>query len=83
MEGEMRRKTAEKIVADMKVSEQAKARLIDDLMDIPTAAQRLGGVSPWTVRAWLKAGRIAKTKVGARTMVSAAALEQFLEDCRG
>jgi hypothetical protein len=52
-----------------------------ELMSIPVAAQRLGGISAWTLRAWINQGRIKKTKVGARTMVTASALQQFLDDC--
>jgi Helix-turn-helix domain len=59
-----------------------KKATLDELMDIPTAAKRLGGVSPDSVRLWLKQGRIQKTKVGDRVMVSVRALQDFLEACR-
>jgi excisionase family DNA binding protein len=55
---------------------------LDELFDIPETARRLGNVSTWTVRAWINQGRIRKTKVGARTMVSASALREFLEECQ-
>lgn len=52
-------------------------------MSVEEAAKRLGGVSVWTVRAWIQQGRIEKTKVGDRVMVTTGALERFLENCRG
>jgi excisionase family DNA binding protein len=53
---------------------------MDQLLDINTAAERLGGVSPWTVRSWLSQGLLQRTKVGRRTMVSESALETFLSN---
>ena len=43
---------------------------MEKLYDIPTAAQMLGGVSHWTVRAWLREGRLTPTRVGGRVMLS-------------
>jgi excisionase family DNA binding protein len=50
------------------------------LMDIPSAAEFLGGLSVWTIRAWLSQGRLRKTKVGRRTMVSLQELERFIAE---
>lgn len=44
------------------------------LHSVESAAEFLGGVSPWTIRAWLTQGKLTRIKVGARTMV----LEQEL-----
>jgi excisionase family DNA binding protein len=54
---------------------------IDELVSIPEAARRLGGLSVWTIRAWLSKGRLQRTKVGGRTMVATQELERFLRDC--
>jgi excisionase family DNA binding protein len=54
---------------------------LDRLFSVKETARRLGGVSPWTVRAWITQGRLEKTKVGARTMVSARAIRDFLDQC--
>jgi excisionase family DNA binding protein len=50
----------------------------DKLHDIPSAAEYLGGVSVWSVRAWLSQGRLTKTKVGRRTMIRQSELERFI-----
>ena len=47
------------------------------------AARMLGGVSIWTVRAWLSQGRLQRTKIGRRTMVSETALENFVRGNEG
>jgi Helix-turn-helix domain len=39
------------------------------LHTIDSAAEFLGGISPWTVRRWLTQGRLTRFKVGARTVV--------------
>jgi excisionase family DNA binding protein len=39
------------------------------LLSVEQAAQRLGGVSRWSIYAWLSQGRIRKTKVGSRVMI--------------
>ena len=38
-------------------------------------------VSPWTVKRWFVQGRLRRTKVGKRTVVSKSDLEAFLESC--
>lgn len=42
---------------------------LDKLVSVREAAQKLGGISPWTVWGWLSQGRITRIKVGSRTMV--------------
>lgn len=51
---------------------------MDTLFSVDDAARALGGLSPWTVRAWLCSGKLRKTKVGGRTMIRQAELERFL-----
>ena len=51
------------------------------LYDIEAARQRLGGVSQWAVMKWLSQGRLERTKVGRRTMISERAIQAFLLNC--
>lgn len=51
---------------------------MDKLYSVPEAAEKLGGISPSTVRAWLTRGRLARTKIGRRTMISQETLENFI-----
>lgn len=53
----------------------------DPLWDVSHIAKRLGGVSPWSVYAWISQGRLRKTKVGSRTMVSEHDLQAFIAEC--
>ena len=48
---------------------------------VPEAARFLGGISKWTVYAWISKGKIRKTKIGSRTMVSEQDLRAFVERC--
>jgi len=51
------------------------------LLSVEEAAQRLGGVSRWTVYSWMSQGRLRKTKVGSRVMIAENDLEAFLAAC--
>ncbi len=51
------------------------------LLSVEQAAQRLGGVSRWSVYAWLSQGRIRKTKVGSRVMIGESDLQAFVAGC--
>ena len=51
---------------------------MEKLYDVASSAEKLGGISPWTVRAWLSQGRLRPTKIGRRTMISEAELERFV-----
>jgi hypothetical protein len=42
---------------------------VGKLHSIESAAEFLGGLSPWTIRAWLSKGKLTRVKVGSRTMV--------------
>jgi excisionase family DNA binding protein len=53
------------------------------LYSITEVAAHLGGVSKWTVRAWVSQGRLRRTKVGSRTMISEDDLTMFLRVCNG
>jgi excisionase family DNA binding protein len=53
---------------------------IDALLSVEEAARRLGGISKWTIHAWLSQGRMRRTKVGGRTMIRESELARVVED---
>jgi len=53
---------------------------MEKLLSVEAAAQALGGISPWTVRAWLSQRKLLKVKIGRRTMIAESELERFLSD---
>jgi excisionase family DNA binding protein len=50
------------------------------LISISEAARRLGGLSKWTIHAWLSQGKLQRTKVGSRTMIRESELEKVIRD---
>ena len=52
----------------------------DSLLSVDEAAKRLGGISKWTVHAWLSQGRLQRTKVGGRTMIRESELARVIQD---
>jgi excisionase family DNA binding protein len=50
-------------------------------LSVEEVARRLGGISRWTVYSWMQQGRLRKTKVGSRVMVSEENLQDFIDDC--
>jgi excisionase family DNA binding protein len=54
--------------------------MMDTLFSVEEAARRLGGISKWTVHAWLSQGRLLRTKVGGRTMIRESELTKVIED---
>jgi len=55
---------------------------VDSLLSVTEAAKRLGGISKWTVHAWLSQGKLMRTKVGSRTMIRESELRKVIQDCR-
>jgi excisionase family DNA binding protein len=53
---------------------------LDRLVSVSEAAKLLGGISKWTVHAWLSQGRLQRTKVGSRTMIKESELQKVIED---
>ena len=51
----------------------------DRLFSVKDAAEYLGGISAFTVHAWLSSGRLRRCKVGSRTMIRLSELERFIE----
>jgi excisionase family DNA binding protein len=52
----------------------------EELLSVQDAAKRLGGISKWTVHAWLSQGRLRRTKVGGRTMIRESERTKVIED---
>jgi excisionase family DNA binding protein len=50
----------------------------DRLFSVRDAAAYLGGLSPFTVHAWLSSGRLKRVKIGSRTMLRQSELERFI-----
>jgi excisionase family DNA binding protein len=53
---------------------------MDELLSVEEAARRLGGLSKYTIEAWLSKGKLMRTKVGRRTMIRASELQRVIED---
>jgi excisionase family DNA binding protein len=53
---------------------------VDNLISVAEAGKRLGGISKWTVHAWLSQGKLQRTKVGGRTMIRESELQKVIDD---
>jgi excisionase family DNA binding protein len=53
---------------------------MDNLLSITEASLRLGGISKWTLHAWLSKGKLQRTKVGGRTMIRESELKKVIEE---
>jgi excisionase family DNA binding protein len=53
---------------------------METLLSVEEAARQLGGLSKWTIHAWLSKGRLKRTKVGGRTMIRESELAKVIED---
>lgn len=51
------------------------------LYSVEDAAAFLGGVSRYSIYAWVNQGRLKKTKIGTRVMISERDLQSFLDQC--
>jgi hypothetical protein len=54
---------------------------MEELHSIEQAGKRMGGISKETVQAWLSQGKLTRTKVGARTMISEKSIVDFIARC--
>jgi excisionase family DNA binding protein len=54
-------------------------RAMETLYSVEEAAKTLGGVSKFTIYAWLSRGMLERTKVGGRTMIRESSLLDLLE----
>jgi excisionase family DNA binding protein len=53
---------------------------MDTLFSVEEAARKLGGISKWTIHAWLSKGKLRRTKVGSRTMIRESELQRVIHD---
>ena len=53
---------------------------VEALLSVEEAARRLGGLSKYTIHAWLAKGKLQRTKVGSRTMIRESELQRVIED---
>jgi excisionase family DNA binding protein len=53
---------------------------MEKLFSVEEAARMLGGLSKWTIHAWLSQGRMRRTKIGGRTMIRESELQKVIED---
>lgn len=53
---------------------------MDALLSVTDAARLLGGISKWTVYAWLSQGKLQRTKVGGRTMIRESELAKVIQE---
>ena len=53
---------------------------MDELLSVDEAARRLGGLSKYTIHAWLSSGKLRRTKVGSRTMIRESEFQRVIED---
>ena len=53
---------------------------MDNLLPVSEVSKRLGGISKWTVYAWLSQGKLRRTKVGGRTMIRESELAKVIRD---
>jgi excisionase family DNA binding protein len=51
------------------------------LYDVEKTAE-LMSISPWTVRAWIREGRICPVRIGRRVLVEASEISRLIDSCR-
>jgi excisionase family DNA binding protein len=54
---------------------------LEALFSVEEAALKLGGLSKYTIHAWLSSGKLRRTKVGSRTMIRESDLQAFINAC--
>jgi len=52
------------------------------LYDVVTAASRLS-ISPWTIRKYLRSGKITPVRLGRRVLIEGSELERLVSESRG
>ena len=55
----------------------------DRLFSVKDAAAYLGGLSPYTISAWLSQGKLRRVKVGSRTMLRQSELDRLISEGDG
>jgi excisionase family DNA binding protein len=56
---------------------------MDALLSVDEAARRLGGLSKFTVHAWLSKGKIRRVKIGTRTMIRQSEIDRVIAEGDG
>jgi excisionase family DNA binding protein len=65
----------------MSLARDARRKIaVDTLLSVEEAARKLGGLSKYTIHAWLSSGKLRRTKVGSRTMIRESELQRVIED---
>jgi excisionase family DNA binding protein len=54
---------------------------LPQLYDIRESAGRLS-ISPWTVRLWIRTGRISAVRIGRRVLVESSEISRLIDSCR-
>ena len=54
---------------------------MEALLSIEQAAQKLG-LSPWTLRLYLRQGKLRPVRIGRRVLLEEAELSRFIAECR-
>ena len=68
------------LIAGLGLVCKRRVKNLDALISVNEAARRLGGISKWTVHAWLSQGKLQRTKVGGRTMIRESELQKVIQD---
>lgn len=55
---------------------------MEPLQDVESAA-RLLSISPWTVRAYIRQGKLNPVRIGRRVLLEEAELERFVAEAKG
>ena len=53
---------------------------LERLLSVDEAAAKLGGLSKYTIHAWLSKGKLRRMKVGSRTMIRESELQRVICD---
>lgn len=53
---------------------------LEKIYSVKSAAEQLGGISRWTVYAWLSDGRLRGVKLGRRIMIMESELERLIKN---
>ena len=54
---------------------------MEALLNIDKAAEKLG-LSPWTLRLYLRQGKLRPVRIGRRVLLEEAELSRFIAECR-
>jgi excisionase family DNA binding protein len=53
---------------------------MERLFSVQDTAEILGGISKWTIYAWIKQGRLRRVKLGSRTMVTQSEINRIIAE---